>query len=295
MKVGDQVRIKSWETMAKEFNHVEGCDYIAIECDADGDASMCFVGNMRDLCGRLCTITRRHGSRVWLSGVPRDFEYCLGMLEPAHAVSTAEVRAKFSRPVFKAGDRVRIRKWEDIQDDCLVPDIKQFCGEETVITSVSSQGLIQLYAHPLYEFTADMLEHVEPNCLPSRTFTPAPTRDWEGVVYGLLPIEEKHKLIDAKEIQIFASGHWKPTCKSLFDPNVAYRVAPPAPTPKLVPWERKDVKLGMQVRRKERGSEHLIVSVTDKGVYAGQNWCYWLDLLRDYEQLDGKPCGKEQV
>lgn len=78
-KVGDKVRIRTWEDMEKEFG-----------VDGDGDIKCykLFVKNMKHLCGRLATITGFKGENILLdfddTTGKTDWKYSADMIEPVN-------------------------------------------------------------------------------------------------------------------------------------------------------------------------------------------------------------------
>lgn len=89
-KVGDRVRFRDWDDMAKEFGTDNGCN---IPC------KFVFVKSMRQLCGTYATIESIDGSRVFLKdftaeGDP-DWIYSTDMIELAEeTLKTFEMVAK---------------------------------------------------------------------------------------------------------------------------------------------------------------------------------------------------------
>lgn len=76
-KVGDKVKIKSWETMKKEF----GLDY-----GNDIRTNPCFVKGMKHLCGRIATITRFNSE----NSIELNFEDKSGDIEWSYCVDMIE-------------------------------------------------------------------------------------------------------------------------------------------------------------------------------------------------------------
>lgn len=73
-----------------------------------------------------------------------------------------------------------------------------------------------------------------------------------------------------------------------------YRIVelPPIPAPKYRPWTGDEVPVGIVVRRKGATQRQLIISATDSYCYlpdAGR--ITYVELLSDFEQLDGAACG----
>ena len=130
------------------------------------------------------------------------------------------------------------------------------------------------------------------------------SNQYEGVVYGLLPKEEKKKLTDSsKTIQEFVGEMtgWQDCEYGIWSHNKAYREKPEPKPKKLVPWSIEDYKEPLMVspRNSEgnvvKDSWCLIDRVTVDSVYLG-GWgsVTHKALLLDYVQYpSGDPCGKE--
>lgn len=77
-KVGDKVRIRSWESMRKVFG---------INGDGNINTPICFTEGMKYLCGKTAIISLIDGKEVllmsWDTSSNTDWYYCTDMLEPA--------------------------------------------------------------------------------------------------------------------------------------------------------------------------------------------------------------------
>ena len=72
------------------------------------------------------------------------------------------------------------------------------------------------------------------------------------------------------------------------------RTRRPLPTkPKLVPWTFETAPLTLKAKRKSDGKIYRAEThPTDVWIGVGKN-CTYSDLLSDFTQLDGSPCGEE--
>lgn len=77
-KVGDKVRIRQWDDMAKEFG---------IDKNGDIEASSGFIQEMKPLCGKKAKIGEIYGKRVFLEDfedceeLDTDYDYSMDMIE----------------------------------------------------------------------------------------------------------------------------------------------------------------------------------------------------------------------
>lgn len=97
-KVGDRVRIKSWEDMEREY----GLDWNGdINCGVSN-----FIQKMKHLCGRTATIEKIDRERVilkdWSNNDNIDWYYCLRMIE--HVTFTKNDLQDFDILIDRDGD-----------------------------------------------------------------------------------------------------------------------------------------------------------------------------------------------
>jgi len=123
---------------------------------------------------------------------------------------------------------------------------------------------------------------------------------YEGVVYGLLPEEEKEKLrITKNGIQYLSNnnGAWESIGAEFakyFSPGVAYREKPEPKPKKWVQWESQDIKPGMAVKNRGGDGWLLITWVNyDRVALNGKIELGYQELFDTYVQYhSGDPCGK---
>lgn len=72
-KVGDKVQIKSWEEMEKEFG---------INCFGNIPYKETFVTDMMKYCGKVCTIEKIEGDRVWFDKKFENWSFSTDMIKP---------------------------------------------------------------------------------------------------------------------------------------------------------------------------------------------------------------------
>lgn len=129
-KVGDRVRIKSWEQMQKEF----GGNDNKIFCKKD------FIAPMKYLCGRTATISKITGSDISLTdwsnseGDPYRWNYSTDMVE-----------------------LVKIKKItkEDLREGDILTDRE---GYQSVVVKYDTHLETKGYTIELYELTDDLLD-----------------------------------------------------------------------------------------------------------------------------------------
>jgi len=124
------------------------------------------------------------------------------------------------------------------------------------------------------------------------------SNQYEGVVYGLLPGEEKNRLLAVTKLQYYSGGlhgwlDWKHPHE--FSDYQAYRQKPER---KWVPWTFKDIKENTRVYFKHPLDRHwrLIISAGSRSVFIAdaERSVTYDDLLENYLQYpSGDPCGKE--
>lgn len=98
-KVGDKVKIKSWEEMEKEFG---------LDCAGNINCNSCFTGSMKKYCGATATISGIDSDEiVELTSTSSDLDFSFWTF------STDMIKKAID---FKTGDRVRINKQAAIED-----------------------------------------------------------------------------------------------------------------------------------------------------------------------------------
>lgn len=99
-RVGQRVRIRSWESMDKEFGR-NGFGNIAAESS--------FVDHMRPLCGRTATIESIYGKKVtlkdWSNSYNTGWGFSTDMLEPADKFEVGQI--------YRVGKLSHRREWEN--------------------------------------------------------------------------------------------------------------------------------------------------------------------------------------
>lgn len=150
-KVGDVVRFRDWNDMARQYG-----------LSRSGSSIQCtygFTDAMKYLCGTEFTISEINGYKV--AGHNSPFSVSIDMIEPTFD------RANWNP---EPGETVRVREWSDMasefgtddDDDIMcegtfVYDMRDLCGREFVIEKINEEGCI--YGHNFgYTITKDMIE-----------------------------------------------------------------------------------------------------------------------------------------
>ena len=98
-KVGDKVKIKSWEEMEKEFG---------LNCNGNINCNSCFTDGMKKFCGAVATIRKIDSDgEVELTSTSSNLDFS------EWRFSTDMIKKVID---FKTGDRVRINKQATIED-----------------------------------------------------------------------------------------------------------------------------------------------------------------------------------
>lgn len=141
-KVGDRVRIRSWDDMRKEFGGTTACINVPYS----------FTKNMRPLCGAVATIKEIRGDIVelggWSTKADTYWNFTAGMLEPAFIVGrcyqlhdgsdtrndniikvAASSETRFSYETVRGGDNFDSAKNNSRFANCLVPLYGKQVGE----------------------------------------------------------------------------------------------------------------------------------------------------------------------
>lgn len=168
-KVGDRIRIKSWEQMEKEYG-----------LDESGhiDIMPYFVTGMKNLCGKEAIIKSIESKNEFtkledlVDHSTYFWNFCSKMFEH---VSTRDTN-------FKVGDKVRIRDWEDMKKEFGVENLedgenipckysftskmKHLCGRTVVLEKINSDGFIFLSnwsdnSDTGWSFSTDMIEKIK--------------------------------------------------------------------------------------------------------------------------------------
>ena len=105
--VGDRVVIKTWEQMKTEYG-INNFGYI--KCKKS------FMKDMRNLCGKKATITKKDGEKIWLTfddiNADNGWDFSTDMIELAYPTvrgcdkKKEEVKEKVMKEELKVGDRV---------------------------------------------------------------------------------------------------------------------------------------------------------------------------------------------
>lgn len=169
-KVGDRVKIKSWDKMVKEFG----------ECHYGIDITPNFAKEMKHLCGRTATISKfdkKYPTRLELeswSDSTGDLFWAFDVKMLEHVRDTN----------FKVGDTVRIRSWEDMKEEfgvedfnreemiscrkAFIKDMEPLCGEITTIEKINDYSVklsfnfeATKYKNTNWMFSTDMIEKIE--------------------------------------------------------------------------------------------------------------------------------------
>lgn len=166
-KVGDKIKIKSWEEMEKEFG---------LDPDGDIDIEPSFVQDMKHLCGRIATIDKINGNNdinlICWDNTDGDISWKFGIRMFKHVRDIN----------FKVGETVRIRDWEDMKeefgtdyyDDDVIDvkckftkKMKHLCGRTAKIKELNNNRIwLQDWSNEEggvnWNYSTDMLEKVEP-------------------------------------------------------------------------------------------------------------------------------------
>jgi len=124
------------------------------------------------------------------------------------------------------------------------------------------------------------------------------SNQYEGVVYGLLPGEEKNRLLAVTKLQYYSGGlhgwlDWKHPHE--FSDYQAYRQKPEPKPKKWVPWTYLDVPMNCYIVFKAAPQKwQLITNVDGMAAHFGASYLIWEDLFEKCVQYpSGDPCGKE--
>jgi hypothetical protein len=106
---------------------------------------------------------------------------------------------------------------------------------------------------------------------------------WELVRIGTPAAGETYLKYDLST-EVAAAGH---TAKDFV---IVRKIEPPKPV--YVPWTFETVPLGVTVKPKDCKDEAMMIT-SKRSLAAGQMGHHWsyANLLKDWEQLDGTPCG----
>ena len=98
-KVGDKVKIKSWQEMKEEFG---------LDCNGNIDCNLCFTDSMKKYCGKTATISGINSDgKVELTSTSSNLDFSKWHF------STDMIKKEND---FKIGDKVRINKQATIED-----------------------------------------------------------------------------------------------------------------------------------------------------------------------------------
>ena len=137
IKVGDKVRIKSWEEMEEEFG---------LDCAGNINCKSCFTDSMKKFCGATATISGINSDEiVELTSTSSDLDFSFWTF------STDMIK----KVNFKPGDKVRINKqatiedftknhWNGCQNDTLNFIRNNADEEETFIVTKATEEYLEL-------------------------------------------------------------------------------------------------------------------------------------------------------
>lgn len=168
-KVGDKVRIRSWESMEAEFRGSSS----VICCE------LSFHNDMKYLCGKVGTIKDiEYGVITLVDDYGKRFTDPWNISKDMLELVEEHKQQELQKRKFKVGDKVRVRSWESMQaefstncagdlDICrnhgsyLVfnRNMKKLCGLEFMIAEING---ILIKGHDwIYSIVSEMLELVE--------------------------------------------------------------------------------------------------------------------------------------
>lgn len=175
-KVGDRVKIKSWDRMVKEF----GMNYDDINCYGP------FTSTMKYLCGLEGTITAFEDSddidphyviidnpiiRRSVPATGQPYHISTDMIYKCRKRKEIAQRAPDD---IRVGDRVRFKTWEEMQReyggdeisiDCafnFVIPMRRLCGTEATVVRIGSNG--RLFLEPAtisWVISTDMVRRID--------------------------------------------------------------------------------------------------------------------------------------
>lgn len=99
----------------------------------------------------------------------------------------------------------------------------------------------------------------------------------------------------------YGTGRWEPRDSENWLNWVQndYAIAPEPPKPKIVPWTFETCPVGAVIQMKNttcgNRCEGMITRKGHTGATVGNMGVPYYELFEQFEQLDGKPCGSEEV
>lgn len=173
-KVGDRVKIKSWDRMVKEF----GMNHTDIDCCGP------FTSTMKYLCGLEGTITAFEGETNEVSYVIIDNPIIRRSVpatgQPYH-ISTDMIykcrkrkeAAQRAPDDIRVGDRVRFKTWEEMQREygdgvgvipcrfAFMPEMRYLCGTEATVVRIGDIGQLFLEPPTTWSISTDMVRRID--------------------------------------------------------------------------------------------------------------------------------------
>lgn len=174
-KVGDRVKIKSWDRMVKEF----GMNHTDINCNGP------FTSTMKYLCGLEGTITAFEGETNEVSYVIIDNPIIRRPVpaigQPYHISTDMIYKCRKRKEIaqrapddIRVGDRVRFKTWEEMQREyggnesrincafIFVPEMRPLCSTEATVVKIGSSG--RLFLEPAtfpWAISTDMVRRID--------------------------------------------------------------------------------------------------------------------------------------
>lgn len=175
-KVGDRVKIKSWNRMVKEF----GMDHSDIDCRGP------FTSTMKYLCGLEGVITAFETEEEGevpcyvIIDNPIIKRSVSGRMEPYHISTDMIYKCRKRKETaqrapndIRVGDRVRFKTWEEMQreyggsESCIdcafafTDSMRYLCGTEATVTRIGGDGQLFLNPATFWSISTDMVRRID--------------------------------------------------------------------------------------------------------------------------------------
>lgn len=173
-KVGDRVKIKSWDRMVKEF----GMNCTDIDCYGP------FTSTMKYLCGLEGTITAfeddGEDSRYVIIDNPIIRRPADAIGGPYHISTDMIYKCRKRKEIaqrapddIRVGDRVRFKTWEEMQREyggsesyinCRFPfraHMRYLCGTEATVVQIGDDGELYLSPEIPWWISMDMVRRID--------------------------------------------------------------------------------------------------------------------------------------
>ena len=174
-KVGDRVKIKSWDRMVKEF----GMNHTDIDCYGP------FTSTMKYLCGLEGTITAfedgdAEASHYVIIDNPIIRRSVGAIGEPYHISTDMIYKCRKRKEIaqrapddIRVGDRVRFKTWEEMQreyggDKYTIPcrfhftdNMVHLCGTEATVIRIGNRGQIFLKPSAHWWISKDRVRRID--------------------------------------------------------------------------------------------------------------------------------------